>query len=92
MRYTVHTEQHSGALAFEVATAIEAISKAWKLMSAGASGVYIYDDDTDEVFWPDKFAALFSIRMVETTPEMQEPRRPTAPTRPMRPQRPRDRP
>jgi hypothetical protein len=58
MRFTVHADQHSGPVEFQFASAIEAISKAWQQVSAGANGLYIYDDEKDEAFWPDRFADL----------------------------------
>jgi hypothetical protein len=58
MRFTVHAEQRRGSVEFEFATAIEAISKAWQLMAAGATGLYVYDDETDETYWPNSFAEL----------------------------------
>jgi hypothetical protein len=58
MRYTVHAERHRLTIEFRVGTTIEAISKAWKLMGDGATGVYIYDDELDSAYWPDQFAEL----------------------------------
>ena len=65
MRFTVHAEQHCAPVEYALATAIEAISKAWTLMGAGATGVYIYDDDIDEAFWPHEFSALRTVSMAE---------------------------
>ena len=58
MRFTVHAEQRRGPVDFEFATAIEAISKAWQMMSAGATHLYIYDDETDQAYWPNTFTEL----------------------------------
>ena len=58
MRFTVYAEQRRGPVEFEFASAIEAISKAWQLMAAGATHLYIYDDDTDEAYWPNTFVEL----------------------------------
>jgi hypothetical protein len=61
MRFTVHAEQRREPVEFEFATAIEAISKAWQLMSAGATHLYIYDDETDEAHWPNTFTELHKV-------------------------------
>jgi hypothetical protein len=37
MRFTVHAEQRPGYVEFQFATAIEAISKTWQLLEAGAA-------------------------------------------------------
>jgi hypothetical protein len=58
MKYTVYAETHRGPIEFMVGTAIEAISKAWKLMGDRATGIYIYDDEVDAAYWPDQFAEL----------------------------------
>jgi hypothetical protein len=58
MRFTVHAERPRETVEFEFARAIEAISKAWQLMSAGATRLYIYDDETDDAYWPNRFAEL----------------------------------
>jgi hypothetical protein len=50
---------------FEYATAAEAVCKAWSLMATGATGLYIYDDETDEAYWPNEFAGLFKVRASE---------------------------
>jgi hypothetical protein len=34
-------------------------------MATGATGLYIYDDETDEVYWPNDFAGLFKKRASE---------------------------
>jgi hypothetical protein len=46
-------------------TAAEAVCKAWRLMATGATGLYIYDDETDEAYWPNDFAGLFKVRVSE---------------------------
>ena len=68
MRFTVHADQHRTPIKFELATAIEAISKAWTLMGAGATGVYIYDDEMDQAYWPHEFSALRTVSMAEGVP------------------------
>ena len=32
--------------------------EAWKLMAAGATGVYIFDDTAGKAYWPDDFVEL----------------------------------
>jgi hypothetical protein len=61
MRYTVHAERHRLIIEFRVGTAIEAISKAWKVMGDAAAGVYIYDDEVDAAYWPDQFSELVQV-------------------------------
>jgi hypothetical protein len=58
MKYTVHAEQRRGPVEFTLATPFDAITKAWELLDAGGTGLYIYDDEMDAVFWPDEFAEL----------------------------------
>jgi hypothetical protein len=65
MRYTIHFEQRRAPVEFEFATAAEAVCKAWRLMATGVTGLYIYDDETDEAYWPNDFAALFTVRASE---------------------------
>jgi hypothetical protein len=65
MRFTDHAEQHRTPVEYELATAIEAISKAWTLMGAGATGVYIYDDEMDQAYWPHEFSALRAVSTAE---------------------------
>jgi hypothetical protein len=65
MRFTVHADQHRTSIEFELATVIEAISKAWTLMGAGATGVYIYDDEMDQAYWPHEFSALRPVNIAE---------------------------
>jgi hypothetical protein len=56
MRYTVHAESprryHAQMLC---ASIIEALGQASQLVAAGATGVYIYDDLQDQVYWPEHF-------------------------------------
>jgi hypothetical protein len=59
-------EQHRTPVEFELGTAIEAISKAWTLIGAGATGVYIYDDEMDQTYWPHEFSALGTVSMSES--------------------------
>ncbi len=66
MRFTVHAEQCCGPAEFEFATAIEAISKAWQLMAAGATGLYIYDDEVDGAYWPNTFTELHKVSVFDT--------------------------
>ena len=67
MRYTVHAERHRLIIEFRVGTAIEAISKAWKVMGDAAAGVYIYDDEVDAAYWPDQFSELVQVIMSKQT-------------------------
>jgi hypothetical protein len=62
MRYTVHA-QWSGRSHAEMlcASVIEALSQASQLVAAGATGVYIYDDLRDQVYWPDHFPKLMPL-------------------------------
>jgi hypothetical protein len=61
VRYMVHAEQSCGPVELYLATAFEAITKAWELMDAGMTGLYIYDDETDAAYWPDEFAELHTM-------------------------------
>jgi hypothetical protein len=65
MSFTIHAEQRRGLIECECATAAEAVSKAWNLMGAGATGLYIYDDELDETFWPNKFVELHKMSILE---------------------------
>jgi hypothetical protein len=62
MRYTIHAEQRRAPVEFEYATPAEAVCKAWSLMVTGATGLYIYDDETDDAYWPNEFAGLVKVR------------------------------
>ena len=35
----------------------------WTLIGAGATGVYIYDDEIDEAFWPHEVSTLRAVSM-----------------------------
>jgi hypothetical protein len=85
MRFTVHAEQSRGPVEFHRATAFEAITTGWELMGAGATGLYIYDDEMDAAYWPDEFAELHMITEA-ARPVIRECRRLTVPTLPGRPQ------
>jgi hypothetical protein len=74
MRYTVHAEQSGEPTDFEFTTAVEAVSKAWSLMASGATGLYIYDNETHEAFVPDEFAGLFRMGAQVAQPEAQKQR------------------
>jgi hypothetical protein len=84
MRYTVHAERRRAPMEFEFATAAEAVCIAWSLMATGATGLYIYDDETDEAYWPNDFAALFTVRASEAAHPEAPDREPTAPRQSMR--------
>ena len=58
MRFTVHAKHNREPVERRFASAIEATSEAWRLLAAGATGVYIFDDNTDKAYWPDGFAEL----------------------------------
>jgi hypothetical protein len=61
MRYTVHAEWHGRSRPdTSCASAIEALGQASQLVAAGATGVYIYDDFQDRVYWPDHFPKFVS--------------------------------
>jgi hypothetical protein len=62
MSFTVHAEQRRGSVECECATAAQAVAKARHLMNAGATGIYIYDDELDETYWPQSFAELATDR------------------------------
>jgi hypothetical protein len=42
------------------ASAIDATREAWRLLTVGATGVYIFDDTTGKAYWPDHFAELYA--------------------------------
>lgn len=73
MRFTVHAEQSREPIEFEFATAIEAVSKAWQLLAARASGVYVYDDETDMAYWPNTFAELHKVSILPISPREKRP-------------------
>jgi hypothetical protein len=60
MSFTVHAEQRCGSIECECASAAGAVAKARYLMGAGATGLYIYDDELDETWWPQSFAELLT--------------------------------
>jgi hypothetical protein len=63
MRFTVHAEQRRGPVEFEFASAVEAIR-----MAAGATRLYIYDDEMDEAYWPNTFAELHKVFLPQGDP------------------------
>jgi 2-methylisocitrate lyase-like PEP mutase family enzyme len=58
MRFTVHAEHDRGSVERGFARAFEAIREAWRLMAEGAVGVHIVDNNTKEVFAPERFFEL----------------------------------
>jgi hypothetical protein len=52
MRYVVHALQHREPIAFAFSTAAEAVAKAWSVMGSGATGLYIYDVNSYEAYFP----------------------------------------
>jgi hypothetical protein len=60
MRYVVRALQHREPIAFALSTAADAVAKAWSLMGSGATGIYIYDVNTLEAYFPNEFVGLFS--------------------------------
>jgi hypothetical protein len=60
MRYVVHALQHREPIQFAFSTAADAVAKAWRMMGSGATGLYIFDNDTYETFFPGEFVGLFS--------------------------------
>jgi hypothetical protein len=62
MRYTVRVEKRPAPVEFEFGDAAQAVSKAWSLMSSGATSLYVYDNETCEAFFPGEFAGLFKSR------------------------------
>ena len=59
MRYVVRAQQHREPIALAFWTGAEAVAKAWTLMGSGATGLYIYDVNTYEAYFPNEFAGLF---------------------------------
>jgi hypothetical protein len=59
MRYVVHAHQHREPIDFAFSTAADAVAKAWRMMASGATGLYIFDNDTYETFFPGEFVGLF---------------------------------
>jgi hypothetical protein len=60
MRYVVHAQQHCEPIEFAFSTAADAVAKAWRMMGSGATGLYIFDNDSYETFFPGEFVGLFS--------------------------------
>jgi hypothetical protein len=58
MRFTVHAKHNCEPIERRFASAIDATREAWRLMAAGAISVYIFDDNTDKAYWPDRFVEL----------------------------------
>jgi hypothetical protein len=75
MRYTVHAELGQMPIEYEYATAVEAISNAWKLMRRGAKKVYIFDDKADAAYWPHEFCDLHRVSMAEAAARETRERR-----------------
>ena len=65
MRYVAHAEYSHERTEFAFSIAAEAVAKAWSVMGSGATGLYIYDNETYEAYFPDEFAQLF--KMTATT-------------------------
>jgi hypothetical protein len=61
MRYTVHAEWPGVGTDISCASTTEAVSRASHLVAAGATGVYVYDDFQDRVYWPDHFTKLMPL-------------------------------
>jgi hypothetical protein len=59
MRFIVHAEHRREPFECRFVDAIEATLEAWKLLAAGATGVYIFDDTAGKAYWPDDFVELF---------------------------------
>jgi hypothetical protein len=53
------------------------------LMGTGATGLYIYDDEEDEAYWPNEFAGLFKVHASQAAHAPD--RETTAPRKPMQP-------
>jgi hypothetical protein len=58
MRFTVHAKHNREPIERRFTNTVEATREAWRLMAAGATGVYIFDDNTDKAYWPEGFAEL----------------------------------
>jgi hypothetical protein len=50
MRYTVHADLDRERIERRFTSAVEAILGAWRLLAAGATGVYIFDDSTGKAY------------------------------------------
>jgi hypothetical protein len=60
MRYVVHAHNRE-PIEFAFPTAADAVAKAWRMMASGATGLYIFDNDTYETFYPGEFVGLFGM-------------------------------
>jgi hypothetical protein len=58
MRLTVHGERNLNCTKVTHETAVGAIIEALGFLSAGMSGVYIFEDETDQASWPHEFDKL----------------------------------
>jgi hypothetical protein len=58
MRFTVHAKHNREPIERRFASIVDATREAWRLMAAGATGVHIFDDNTDTAYWPDRFVEL----------------------------------
>jgi hypothetical protein len=47
MRFTVHAKHNREPIERRFASIIDATREAWRLMAAGATGVHIFDDNTE---------------------------------------------
>ena len=74
MRYVVHAQQHSEPIAFAFSTAADAVAKAWSVMGSGATGLYIYDVNTHETYFPDEFVGLFKMTTAVTQDQERKQR------------------
>jgi hypothetical protein len=59
MRYVVHAQKHREPVQFAFSTAADAVATAWRMMRSGATGLYIFDNETYETFFPSEFVGLF---------------------------------
>jgi hypothetical protein len=72
MRFTVHGEQNIRHAEIAHDSATDAIIGALALLGTGMSVVYIYDDATDQTFWPDDFDALYAASTSEANARLSE--------------------
>jgi hypothetical protein len=66
MRFTVHAKHNREPIERRFASIIDATREAWRLMAAGATGVYIFYDSTGKACWPEGFAELASGRVASS--------------------------
>jgi hypothetical protein len=59
MRFIVYRALKRHAIERRFTTAIEAAHGAWELMAAGATGVYVFDDNVGRAYSPDHLAELY---------------------------------